>query len=158
MSRTSFRFATATQGGVSWLLKRNCSISPMQMAGLYGSLCSISMLIAVYFWSHGATMILPFALLEMAVVGLAFLLYARHAVDRERIELRGLSLVVELDKGGRTERCEFNREWVRVEPKADDRSLIELSGQGRRVQVGRFVRPELRATLAREIRSALRGT
>jgi uncharacterized membrane protein len=34
--------------------------------------------------------------------------------------------------------------------------LIELSGQGRSVQVGRHVRPELREQLAREIRSALR--
>jgi uncharacterized membrane protein len=46
---------------------------------------------------------------------------------------------------------------VRVEPKDDDRSLIELSGQGRRVQVGRFLRPELRPALAKEIRQALRG-
>jgi uncharacterized membrane protein len=46
---------------------------------------------------------------------------------------------------------------VRVEPSADDRSLIELSGKGRRVSVGRYLRPELRPVLAREIRSALRG-
>ena len=36
-------------------------------------------------------------------------------------------------------------------------SLIEVSGQGRSVRVGRYVRPELRAALAREIRMALRG-
>ena len=36
-------------------------------------------------------------------------------------------------------------------------TLIELSGQGRRVNVGRYVRPELRPVLAQEIRRALRG-
>ena len=46
---------------------------------------------------------------------------------------------------------------VRVEPQLSDRSLIEVSGQGRSVRVGRYVRPELRAALAREIRMALRG-
>jgi uncharacterized membrane protein len=43
-----------------------------------------------------------------------------------------------------------------VEPAVDDRSLIEVSGQGQRVIVGRYVRPELRPVLAREIRRALR--
>ena len=45
---------------------------------------------------------------------------------------------------------------IRVEPGADDRSLIEVSGQGRRVIVGRYLRPELRPALAQEIRRALR--
>jgi uncharacterized membrane protein len=64
--------------------------------------------------------------------------------------------VVELENAGRLERAEFNREWVRVEPSAGDRSLIEVSGQGRRINVGRYLRPELRPALAQEIRRALR--
>ena len=63
----------------------------------------------------------------------------------------------ELENGGKLERAEFRREWVRVEPRAGERSLIEVSGQGRSVRVGRYVRPELRAALAREIRMALRS-
>jgi uncharacterized membrane protein len=89
-------------------------------------------------------------------VGIAFLAYARHAADREHILLTGRRLVVELESAGRTERAEFLRDWVRVEPAVDDRSLIEVSGQGQRVIVGRYVRPELRPVLAREIRRALR--
>ncbi|MBW8720520.1 MAG: DUF2244 domain-containing protein, partial [Polaromonas sp.] len=45
----------------------------------------------------------------------------------------------------------------RIEPKDGDGSLIEVSGQGRSVRVGRHVRPELRPALAREIRMALRS-
>jgi hypothetical protein len=41
--------------------------------------------------------------------------------------------------------------------RAADNSLIALSAQGRSVHVGRFVRPELRPVLAREIRMALRA-
>jgi uncharacterized membrane protein len=67
-------------------------------------------------------------------------------------------LVVELETAGRLERAEFERQWVRVEPKSGDLSLIELSGQGRSIEVGRFVRPELRQVLAREIRKALRSS
>ncbi len=129
----------------------------MQLGMLYGSLCVVSLGISAYFWAQGAKMVLGFAMLELIAVATALLVYAKHAVDRERIALHGAQLVVELEKGGRVERCEFNREWVRVEPQADDHSLIELSGQGQRVQVGRFLRPELRPLLAREIRSALRA-
>lgn len=100
---------------------------------------------------------MPFALLELVAVGAAFWVYARHATDGERIVLHGDHLVVELESGGRVERAEFNREWVRVEPKGGDGSLIEVSGQGRSVRVGRHLRPELRPALAREIRYALRG-
>ncbi len=129
----------------------------MQLALLFGSLCVVSLGISAFFWFQGARLILPFALLELSAVAAALLVYARHAVDGERIALHGAQLVVELEKGGRVERCEFNRDWVRVEPKNDDGSLIELSGQGRRVQIGRFLRPELRPALAREIRNALRA-
>ena len=102
-------------------------------------------------------LILPFAGLELVLVGLAFLMYARHATDGERILLVGPQLVVELESAGRLWREEFKREWVRVESQAGDGSLIELSGQGRRVNIGRYVRPELRPALAEEIRRALRG-
>lgn len=160
---TDFRFATfaaksrAGEGLVEWRLKRHCALRPSQLVWFYLSLCALSLTIASFFWFQGATMVMPFAWLELAVVGAFFMIYARHAGDGEKIELRGGQLVVELETAGRTERAEFNRAWVRVEPRHGNGSLIEVSGQGRSVQVGRHVRPELRPALAREIRLALRG-
>ena len=156
MSNTAFRFATVQGRDIHWFLGRNCSVTPVQLGWLYASLCVVSLGIGTFFWVQGAVLILPFAWLELAAVGLAFMVYARHAADREHIALEGRRLVVELENGGRLERAEFNRDWVRVEPGVDDRSLIEVSGQGRRVIVGRYVRPELRPALAKEIRRALR--
>lgn len=151
-----FRFATVQGQNIHWFLKRNCSVTPAQLGWLYASLCVVSMGIATFFWAQGAWMILPFAWLELLAVGGAFLVYSRHAADGERISLQGRQLVVELENAGRLERAEFHRDWVRIEPRADGRSLIEVSGQGRSVNVGRYVRPELRQALAREIRQALR--
>jgi uncharacterized membrane protein len=142
---------------VQWLLKRNCSVTPMQLLGLFVSLSVVSLGIATVFWFQGATLIMPFAWAELILVGIAFMVYARHAQDGEKISLQGGQLVVELETAGRLQRAEFNCEWVRVEPKDGDGSLIEVSGQGQTVQVGRHVRPELRPALAREIRYALRG-
>jgi hypothetical protein len=64
-------------------------------------------------------------------------------------------LLVETADGGRVERIEFAQDAVRVET-GDGGSLIELSGRGERIAVGRHVRPELRPWLAAELRDALR--
>lgn len=152
-----FRFATVHEQNFHWFLRRNCSITPRQLGLIYLSLCVVSLAIGVAFWSQGAKLVLPIAWIELMAVGLAFVVYARHASDGETIRLAGQKLVIEQESGGKLQCCEFRREWVRVEPGAADNSLIALSGQGRTVHVGRFVRPELRPALAREIRMALRG-
>jgi uncharacterized membrane protein len=162
-SALKLRFGTLRAQGdhdaplVQWLLKPNCSVTPTQLVQFYLSLCVVSLFIAGFFWLQGVRMVLTFAGLELMAVGIALLVYARHARDGEKIFLQGSQLVVELETAGRTERAEFVLDWVRVEPKSGDGSLIEVSGQGRTVVVGRFLRPELRPALAREIRLALRG-
>jgi uncharacterized membrane protein len=152
-----FRFATVQGKNIQWFLRRNCAVTPTQLGWFYVSLCVVSLGIGIVFWFQGAVLVLLFAWAELLAVGAGFLLYARHATDGERIYLRGERLVVELENAGKLERAEFRREWVRVEPRLGDRSLIEVSGQGRSIKVGRFVRPELRPVLAKEIRMALRG-
>jgi uncharacterized membrane protein len=127
------------------------------MGLLFASLGVVSLGIGGLFWAQGATLVLPFAALEVMAVGLAFLIYTRHARDGEKIWLSGPELIVEVETGGKRERVKFLSHWVRVEPRTDNRSLIEVSGQGRSIDVGRFVRPDLRPILAREIRMALRG-
>jgi uncharacterized membrane protein len=142
---------------VEWHLKRNCSISPKQLFSVYGSLCVVSLAIAGAFAWVGAAPVLMFAGVELLLVGAALLVYARHAADQERITLAGAALTVEHLHGGETERNEFRAAWVRVEPLSSDRALIEVVGDGHTASVGRYLRPELRASLARELRFALRG-
>ena len=89
-------------------------------------------------------------------MGVALLMVARHAGDRELITMAGHELVVEKYFGPAVARTRFRAEWVRVEPAAADGSLVELSGEGRSVRVGRHMRPELRVELAQELRRALR--
>ncbi|MEO5733204.1 MAG: DUF2244 domain-containing protein [Rubrivivax sp.] len=141
---------------LQWLFKRNCSITPAQMGCVYLSLCSVSLLVAGFFFLQGATFVLAFAGLELLALGVALLVYARHAGDRETLTLARGCLQVEQCIGSRVERVEFAAEWLRVEPAGGQGSLVELSGRGQCVRVGRFLRPELRAPLARELRQALR--
>jgi uncharacterized membrane protein len=148
--------STAGQRSLHWLLKRNCSGTPRQMGLLFGSLCLVSLAIGTVCWMFGAPLVMPFASVELLAVGAALLLYARHATDHEMIQLEPGSLTVERVYGRHVERVAFALCWVRVEPKHDDRSLVELSGEGRRIAVGRYLRPELRRQLADELRWAVR--
>ena len=141
--------------GADWLLKRNCSISPRQLMAAYALLCTVTLAIGIFFLVQGAPLVLPFAGLELLGLGTALLLQARHAADRERLELLGGRLSVECRLGERADRIEFQTAGLRVEAGHGGRALIELSGQGRRVAIGRFVRPEQRRALADELRTVL---
>ena len=156
------RFASESRHPVSgewsmqWLLKKNCSMAPRHLLYVYAFLFVLSLGIAGGFWLQGATLVLPFAGAELLALGAAMLVYARHAADGDDIRLDRDALTVVCTDGSRVERVEFLPAWVRVEPEHGDSSMIELSGQGRRIAVGRFVRPELRRQLAEELRWALR--
>ena len=154
------RFASppgaSADGSVQWLLRRNCSITPAHLVVVYILLCTVSLAIAGAFWWRGAPFVLPFATIELVAVGIALMFYARHAADRESLLLRPGLLKVECTHGSRIDQVEFTPAWVRVEPAHGDHSLIELSGEGKRIAVGRFVRPELRRALAEELRVAIR--
>lgn len=141
---------------VQWVLKRNCSMTPRQLFSVYMLASAVTLGIGTVFWWHGATAVLPFAGLEALLLGMAFLVYARHATDRETLLLVDGELHVEHHWGRRVERCSFRSEWVRVEPARNEHSLLELSGEGRRIRVGRYLRPDMRQAFARELRSALR--
>lgn len=154
----------ASSGGTSsdlrpalqWVLQRNCSITPRQLGAVYLSLCLLAMAISAGFWWQGARFVTFFACAELLCVGIALLVYARHAADREVLTLAGGSLAVEHCHGQHVDHAAFQAGWLAVEPVAGQGSLIELSGRGQRMRVGRFLRPEVRGAFAQELRRALR--
>jgi uncharacterized membrane protein len=140
-----------------WLLKRNCSLAPRQLAVIFASLATVSLVIATGFAAQGAWMVLPFACIEVLALGVAFVVYARHAADYERIVLCRDCLLVETCRGERlrTERCA--PAWTRVEYSGTRRELIGLVAAGKRIDVGRFVPESERRDLATQLRRQLQG-
>lgn len=141
---------------LQWLQKRNCSLTPRQLGLFYLSLSAVSLLIGVFFFLQGAPFVLFFTGVELLAVGVALAVFARHAGDRETLTLVGRSLQVEQCVGPRVKRTEFPADCLHVEPARGQGSLVQLSGRGQQVRVGRFLRPELRGAFARELRHALR--
>jgi uncharacterized membrane protein len=142
-----------------WVLKRNCSLSPRQLALAYAVLCSGALGIALIFVLQGIWYVLAFALLELAGIACALLHYARHALDREHIALSEGCLLVERVQAGHCERVRLDPSWTRIVlPDSRRRTLIQLESRGVKVEVGSFVSETIRQQVAQELRRELRGS
>jgi uncharacterized membrane protein len=151
---SGFKLALVSENGLSWRLRKNCSATPTQVFQLYVLLSSISLLISGCFWLIGASLVLPFAFLEVFALGVALWWYAKHAVDGEIVSCNESTLIIDTGYSGQYERYVFLKHTVRIyqEHKA---GLIEVSSQGQRVQIGCFLRADLRPVLVSELRRAL---
>ena len=139
-----------------WTMKRNCSVSPRQFVCFYVSLALFSLAIALMPVLYGAWLVLPFTVVVLLAVGVAFAIYARHAVDYERIRLFPNRLVIEQVSAEQITQFEFNPRWVRVEAGARSRDRIALVSRGQTVMVGQHLAQHRRAQFAGELRMWLR--
>lgn len=147
----------AEPGQCLWLLKRNCALTPRQLACWLGSLGVVSAGISAVFATQGAWMLLPFAAIEVLALCAAYFVYARHAADYERIVLAPGRLLVERATGGSVARTECSADWVRIAYEGNRREPIRLIAGSREVLVGRFVPDESKEAFVRELRASLGG-
>jgi len=78
-----------------WLLSATARWPRRSWPVVFASLGSVSLMIAGMFAASGAWLVLPFAVVELLALGVAFVVYARHAADYERIVLCRGCLMVE---------------------------------------------------------------
>ena len=107
--------------------RRNDSLGRRPRWQVFGALAAVSLVLAAAFAVVGAWPVLPYSLLEIVLLGGAFYVVERRAEDWERLTIAGDRVVVEQVAGGKRERHEFNRYWLRVE--------VDPGGFGRSPQV-----------------------
>ncbi|HET7363842.1 MAG TPA: DUF2244 domain-containing protein [Burkholderiales bacterium] len=139
--------------GFTLTLKRNCSISPAGLACVFAALAIAALAIAAGFALAGAWLILPFAGLEVLLLGAAFLLQARHATDYERLVLDGGRLTVEVAEAERVARYELDARALRVE---NEGQHVVVRGPRAALLLGRHLDNESRAAFAAELQKRLR--
>jgi len=148
------RIGVKTDYGYEFYLKRNCSISPIQLAIIFMFLGIISIVIGVIFYSLGATLILPFSFVEVFALIAAYFYNALHANDYERLKVDSQNVYFE-SKYGRIFREEnFLKSLTRVLP-SDNNELINLSQGQRNIYFGKNIHSRLRPSLAIEIKRVL---
>jgi len=139
--------------GFSLTLKRNCSISPSGLACVFAALALAVLAIGTGFAIAGAWLILPFAGLEVLLLGGAFVLQARHATDYERIALERGQLVVEVVDGQQCARYELDARRVRVDMEG---ARVVVRGPREALELGRHLDERSRMAFGAELKKRLR--
>lgn len=142
-------------GQSEWVFKRNCALSPKQMARALGLLACVSATIAVGFWLAGVTWVAVFTALEWLALLTAAAWYSRHASDQERLVLEPGGVLVEHEVAGRVARWHFALWGLQVQPPTPAQPLLTIQGQGQTALLGRHIRPETRHQLAKQLRQRL---
>lgn len=117
---------------------------------VFAVLALLVLAIGAAFAAAGAWLILPFAGLEVALLGAAFVAYARHAADYERIELEAGRFTVEVADGRRIARFELHGARVAME-----KGRVVLRCAAKELEIGRYLGAEARAELAAELEKTL---
>jgi len=77
-----------------WQMRRNCALTPKQLFSFYIALVCLSLIVATGFFVAGVWVISIFTALEISAVTIGFLIYCRHALDCETIEIEDKRLLV----------------------------------------------------------------
>jgi uncharacterized membrane protein len=125
-------------------------MSPAGLAKVFAALAALVLAIGAGFASAGAWLVLPFAGLEVLLLGAAFVAHARHAADYEKIELESGRLEVEVAQAERVARYRLENARVSMEE-----GRIVLRDARKQLEVGRHVGAEARAELAAELKKTL---
>jgi uncharacterized membrane protein len=133
----------------------NLSLPGRVRWGIFGALATVSLTLALAFVAAGAWMVLPYSVLEMSVLALAFHLVGRRSGDWERLTVCGDRVIVERARGDRHLRREWNRPWVRVEMAAarfGRPAKLVLSCGGETWEFGDALPEHERGEVAKEMR------
>ena len=136
-------------------MRRNCALSPQQLLKFYIVLVCLSVTVAAGFFLAGVWVILIFTALELSAVTLGFLIYCRHALDCETIEIDGKRLVVKKFIGYKEVVYEFNAQWAKIELPSEGSKVFRISQSSQRVELGQFLRPEQQIPLIAAVRAHL---
>ncbi len=150
----------ATPKANAWLIKRNCSAGPRQLAIVFGSLIAVSFLFGLGLAAFGLWMVLPFVGIELLAVGAAFLCYSRHAADFERIAITPRLILVEQVEGAHKNRWELDPRLSHVQVESSgsqwgERVHVYLFAPGITLELGRHLLDARRWQLGRELRDTL---
>jgi len=138
-----------------WQMRRNCALTPKQLLQFYIALVCLSLIVATGFFLAGVWVIPIFTALELTAVTIGFLIYCRHALDSETIEVDGKRLIVKKFIGYKETFYEFNTQWAKIEPPIEGSKIFHISQSNMRVELGQFIRYEQQLALIRQMRACL---
>jgi len=138
-----------------WQMRRNCSLTPKQLLMFYIALVCLSLIVATGFFLAGVWVISIFTAIELCAVTIGFLIYCRHALDSETIEIEDKRLLIKKCIGHKETLYEFNTQWAKIEPPLIGSKIFKISQANLRVELGQFIRYEQQLALIAQVRGYL---
>jgi uncharacterized membrane protein len=133
----------------------NCSLSPRGAQLFFASICAVSFAVASFWALRGFWPVLPFAGLEMALLGWALRVSLRRRHHRETITVSDADVRIESRDHSHYVEVVFPRHWTRVKLRRPDSPLhpsrLTIESHGRRCEVGRFLTEQERRGLAQRL-------
>lgn len=140
----------------TWLMKRNCALSPKELFRFYWALVAVSLIIGIGFSLLGYSIILIFTCIELTALTAGFLIYSRHALDFEQIEIEGERLRIKKSIACKETVYEFNTRWARIDQTLPNAKSFEIFQSDLRIPLGQFLLKEQRSRLIVELKAYLR--
>lgn len=147
----------------SFLIRPNRSMTAKGMILFVFMVGLAVFLVALRFVLLGAWIILPFAILEIALLAAGFWLYERASRYRETVQITRQGLLITQESVRKKETWNFNPHWVRVTLRPDPNdwypSHLIIGSHGEQVEIGACLtnqeREELSKVLKRSIPAAI---
>ena len=139
-------------------LRPSRPMGPQQMWLMLAGVAAVFLLMGLRFLWLGAWPILPFMLLDVALLGWALNESRRSGRQSEHLRLDGDGLeLVRIPAHGPARRTRIEPHWARVELQqlGDDENRLWLTSGGKRHALGAFLSPPERADIARVIEDGL---
>jgi len=125
----------------------NCSLTPRQALAFFASLCIVTFAIAGLLAARGLWPVLPFAGLEMAVLGWGLHASLRRGRCTQTITVTDSEIKVVTRDGRRSRSAAFQRHWARVRlirQRSWHPSRLVIESHGRSCEVGGLLTEEER--------------
>jgi uncharacterized membrane protein len=133
----------------------NCSLSTRGALVFFGSVCLASFGIATVLSFRGFWPVLPFAGLEMALLGWALLRSMQRRHQLETITVSDIDVRIEHSDPAHYVEVVFPRHWARVKLRRPHSRLhpsrLTIESQGRHCEVGSFLTEQERRGLAQRL-------
>jgi uncharacterized membrane protein len=133
-------------------LRPNCALSARGALLFFGSLCVICLGVAGFWAAQGFWPVLPFAGLELVVLGWALWWSMRARHQLQRVTVTELHVTLEYIDRQRRAQVVFPRHWSKVTLRAPHSPLhpsrLAIESQGRSCEIAGFLTDEERRALA----------
>jgi len=137
----------------------NRSLGPAGRRWFLGLIGATTLAIAGGAAAIGAWPVMPFAGAEIALLVIAFHVFARHDADFERLEIGEHEVRVESRDATRVTRFVANRTWAHVIMRnRGECCTLDLAYAGKVVPLGRLLSDDGRRRLAQELRGRIEVT